>query len=83
MASGLTPITVEMREIPTPHRSQQVRAHVEDVSNSLATHMPTEQLQKWVGWATSDADQLDPLIKAPPSIPDEKAKWKHDYSTGP
>lgn len=30
---------------------------------------------RWLQWATDQADRLDPLFKSPPSILDEKAKW--------
>jgi hypothetical protein len=40
---------------------------------------PGSSLQKWADWATIHADRLDPLVKAPPSILDEKPKWEHSY----
>jgi hypothetical protein len=34
-----------------------------------------EELIRWLEWAFAQADRLDPLIKSPPSILDEKDKW--------
>jgi hypothetical protein len=70
-------------EVDAWHRSRRLRAYIRDVVQRIESAQgpaqPGSSLQKWADWATVHADRLDPLVKAPPSILDEKSKWEHSY----
>lgn len=62
------------------HSSQRIRAHVEAVREAATARDSLDaELERWIAWATAQADRLDPLVKAPPSILDEKAKWRYGW----
>lgn len=67
-------------------RSQRIRQYVEAVRASAIRNgadVSTDiELGRWIAWATAHADRLDPLVKSPPSILDEKRRWVPSYFPG-
>lgn len=63
------------------HWSQRIRAFVEAVRLTRSCERDQEgrgeEVGRWIAWATSHADRLDPLVEAAPSILDEKEKWRY------
>jgi hypothetical protein len=56
-------------------KSQQIRSYIEAarsvMNQSQGEIMPGSEAEKWLTWASQQADRLDPLTKSPPSILDE------------
>jgi hypothetical protein len=63
------------QEVDSWHRSQRLRVYIEAVHrDALKRHGaidPDSEAGRWIAWATSHADRLDPLSESPPSILDE------------
>ena len=70
-------------EIDAWHGSQRIRSYISAVREAVtATQGQIEEgspCDKWLKWATQQADRADPLVKSPPSILDEKSKWEYGY----
>lgn len=68
-------------EVEAWHRSQRLRAYVAAVESATkaTSDADTEDGEPagWIGWATAQADRLDPLAESPPSILDEREEWEH------
>lgn len=64
-------------------KSQEVRQFIEAVraagSSGADTVPQGSDLQRWLEWASAHADRMDPLVKSPPSILDEKDRWGRSY----
>jgi hypothetical protein len=64
-------------------KSQEVRQFIEAVrvaGSSGSDGVPQgSDLQRWLEWASAHADRMDPLVKSPPSILDEKGRWGRSY----
>lgn len=67
-------------EVDTWRRSQEIRAYVRAVREASITRngqiAAGSEEGKWLAWAEQQADRLDPLVKSPHSILDEKEKWE-------
>lgn len=65
-------------EVDAWRRSEQIRAYVAAarehlrIKRGVGLSDPVEH--PWLAWATAQADRLDPLTEAPPSILDDKEK---------
>jgi hypothetical protein len=68
-------------EIDAWHKSQRMRQYIRAVHDTVtAKHGPMQEgspLHKWIIWATQQADRADPLATSPPSILDEKEKYRY------
>ena len=68
-----------MRETEAWHKSQSIRTYVEAAHTSLievrGEVVPDSDEDRWLRWANTQADRLDPLTDSPPSVLDEKSKW--------
>ena len=78
-------VTALLAEVDKWRRSQEVTAYLKAVREALIAKngqiAEGSDVQKWLAWAEQQADRLDPLVKSPPSILDEKEKWeKPSYS---
>lgn len=64
--------------------SQTVRAFIQATSEARLTDesiIPSdEEFERWAGWATQQADRMDPLKASPPSILDEEVEEEEDDS---
>lgn len=65
-------------------RCRRVRAYIRHTVRTIEAAegmraQPGSSLEKWADWATLHADRLDPAVKPPHSILDEKAKWEYGY----
>lgn len=64
-------------------RSQEIRRFIEAVqaaSIAGSDQVPQgDDLQRWVEWASANADRIDPLVESPPSILDDKYRWERSY----
>ena len=60
------------------NKSRQIREYLvtlkKDTINKQSERGGDSDLEKWFKWAEQQADRLDPLVKSPPSILDEKEK---------
>lgn len=64
--------------------SQTVRAFIQATGEARLTDesiIPSdEEFERWAGWATQQADRMDPLKASPPSILDEEVEEEEDDS---
>jgi hypothetical protein len=67
------------------HKSQRLRAYIEAVrQDAIRRHGavdPAGETDRWITWATAQADRLDPLVESPPSILDEWDERRDGYSS--
>ena len=63
------------KEIDCWHRSQLIRAYVTARKASPSADNVAD-MDAWAQWALAQADRLDPLTPSPPSVVDEKAKYR-------
>ncbi len=64
-------------------QSQLIRRYVAAVRSYVEQKSSIEcgsELDRWLNWASQQADRMDPLIASPPSIIDEKAKYETQYA---
>lgn len=63
------------RDAEAWHKSQMIRTYLEAVrEDALKKHgsiVPGSELDRWLAWASQQADRLDPLVESPSSILDE------------
>lgn len=75
-------LTLE-RQAEQWRKSQDLRQFIEAVraaGRSGADTVPQgSDLQRWLEWASAHADRMDPLVKSPPSILDDKNRWERSY----
>jgi len=71
------------REVASWLKAQQIRAYVETIRGiGLRKHGridPGSEMDKWITWATAQADRYDPLVKSPPSVLDEQLPSRHGF----
>ena len=69
-----------MREADQWKRSQDLREFIATTERVAIKQQgqlePDGKTAKWLTWATAQADRLDPFMKSPPSILDEKQQWE-------
>lgn len=62
-------------EVRRYHEAEQIRTYVAAVREMVIRRdgqiKPGGKLERWIEWALSHADRLDPLVDSPPSIIDE------------
>jgi len=67
-------------EIENWQRSQRIRSYIDAVRASFAAAgkeiAKESELGRWIDWALAHADRFDPLKMSPPSILDEKRKYR-------
>jgi len=60
--------------------SQSMRRYIEAARRMVVARdgevVSGSPIANWLVWATEQADRMDPLVKSPPSILEEKAKWE-------
>lgn len=68
------------REAENWRKSQMIRAYIEAVrKDAIREHGEVRmggELERWLLWATEQADRLDPLIDSPASILDKEDKYR-------
>jgi len=67
-------------EVNSWHASKRMRAYIHAVRAAVTTEHglinENSECAAWLEWATQQADRLDPLVKSPASILDEKSQWE-------
>ncbi len=68
-----------MGEAEAWHKSQAIRTYVQAARKNLIEVRggvaPDSDADRWLHWASNQADRLDPLADSPASVLDEKSKW--------
>lgn len=68
-------------EVDRWHASQRIRQYVQAVIDSAPAGgreiEAGSKVQRWITWATEQADRLDPRTKSPPSILGEKQRYNY------
>lgn len=68
-----------MGEAEAWHKSQAIRTYIQAARENLievrGEVVPDSDEDRWLHWASNQADRIDPLTDSPPSVLDEKSKW--------
>lgn len=73
-------LKVLLQQTESWRRSQDLRQFIRAFEESRRAAngevQPGSDAAMWIDWARQHADRLDPRVKSPPSILDEKSKWE-------
>ena len=68
-------------------RGQEIRRFIEAVrAASIAGSdrvLQGNDLERGIEWTSAHADRMNPLVKSPPSILDDRDRWERSYFSDP